>query len=248
MTPPKTSKSVRWKAIREWIAIAVSVGAAVISFVAFKDVAAANEIAKKANERAGKAEAERRLDEAWDIFGGGKEGTTVLSSLPTETGTLERANRKIRDALLSDPQNPRAFRLQAIYFRAILQPEQAAQAIQRAIALATTDPEERARDYITQGAILSDAGNADAAIKTFRKAKNIDPTNPLVLYDLAEIYHREKRDQESNDAYNEAIRLTAKTRGFAIPVSQNIPPSQRLDLTNMVIEQTGVDDPSKHVT
>jgi tetratricopeptide (TPR) repeat protein len=242
MTPPKSSKSERRKAIREWMAIAVSVVAVVISFFAFKDVATANESSRR-------AEAERLLDEAWDLFGGGKEGATVISSLPTEAGTLERANRKIREALLKDSQNPRAFRCQATYFRAIGKLDQAAQTIQIAIRLARADRDERARDYITQGAILGDAGKLDAALQAFGKAKDIDPTNLLVFYDLAEVYHAKKRDQDSDLAYAEAIRLTAKTRGFAVPSAQNIPPSKRVDWTEHFF--VGVPPsygPSRHVT
>lgn len=222
MTTRKLTHRELSQSLREWIGITVSVVAVLISLVAFRDVASANDNIRK-------AEAARLLDEAGDLLGG-SQGVTVLFDLPTEAGILEQANRKIRDALVKDPKNPRGFRYQATYFRATGRLDQAAQQIQRAITLTSDDPVERTRNYIAYGVILGDAGQVDAALKAFAQAQSIDPADPIVFYDLAIAYHAQKRDGESDRAYSEAIRLTAKRRGFPVSAAQRIPPSKRKKL------------------
>lgn len=213
--------SERSRSRREWIAITISIVAALVALAAFRDAAIAS-------ERTRNVEANNLIDKAWDLLGG-KPGTTAVFDLPHEAGTLEQANRMIRDAILKDPNNPRAFRCQATYYRAVLRFDKAAQAAQRAIKLAS-EPEELALDYVTYGAVLGSSSQLKAAEDAFSKAKSLDPNNPIVLYDLAVVYHAQKRDPESDVAYAEAVRLTAQGRRFPVPASQISPPSKRLDI------------------
>jgi len=125
-----------------------------------------------------------------------------------------------------DPDNPRAFRCQADYLRALGQLDKALQSVERAIRL-DSQPEDLARDYLLKGVIIASSGNLPAAMDALKKAASLDPADPLVFFDLAIVYHAQAFEDESDRAYAEAIRLTTKSRSIAVPVSQIQPPSKR---------------------
>jgi tetratricopeptide (TPR) repeat protein len=108
-----SSKSKQLDAVREWSGVVFGLTGTILALLGFVQSQNASK-QSHANERAIKEiEVSRLLNEAWDLMGGGP-GTTLLYQFNSEPSALELAKRKISEALVLDPQNALAHRLEGV--------------------------------------------------------------------------------------------------------------------------------------
>jgi len=104
----------------------------------------------------------------------------------------------------------------AIVLRLMNRPAEAETDLQEAILL---DP-KFAQAHFQMGAVLDDAGHANAAISEFRKAALLDPNYAEPHFALARIYRKLGQDETARKEVQSYLRLRAHSSGGVSPADQ----------------------------
>lgn len=71
-----------------------------------------------------------------------------------------------------------------------------------------------ARSYYELGVLHRENGNADDALKSFKKAIELDPKNRNALYELGVIYEQQKDYDKAIESYTESLRVKESSDAF----------------------------------
>ncbi len=143
-------------------------------------------------------QAERLLDEAWDLMGG-EIGTNSLDHFADER-SLELARRKIRDALLLVPGMAAALGKMGTYLRAIGRYEESEALLRRSVA---EDPSDWAA-HNNLGITLAKQGKLTEAQQAFEEALRRRPRESAAEANLANVHLSEGRVDDAVRLYTQA--------------------------------------------
>ena len=194
--PAATQKSPATNDWVKYLALAVSGLSLVISF-------RANQRSKKTSDRNDHIEADGLLDEAWDLLGGGEEGTELISVFNSSPTDQEKAKRKIKAALKIKPNYARAHKTYGCYYQAKKQFESALEQFNLAIR---SDP-SYAKSFNSRGILFRDLNRHESAMTDFNEAIRLDPNDAVAFYNRGNLFVELNDYESAMSDYNEAIRL-----------------------------------------
>lgn len=161
------------KKFREWGGFVFALIALLISLASYND---AQEASRKADHLA----VEELLADSWDLLGG-RKGTTLIVSFTDGEGDLELARRKIDAALVIDPSNAKAYRYHAAYLRATGQDREAVGSYEQSIELNPF----AANTFINYGLVLADLGRTEEALAAYDTALELGGCEAIILVNKA---------------------------------------------------------------
>ena len=155
------------KRIREWVAFSFGLLGAILGLLGYIE-------SQKIVDIENKIKVAQLLADAWDLIG--EEEGAVFITLETrrslvDRASLNRANRKIDQALLRDPNDSRAHRYKGMYLELTGKLDEALEEYEKAIDL---DPDNN-QAYNGLGAVYLKSGQTDKATIAFRKAIELEP-------------------------------------------------------------------------
>jgi tetratricopeptide (TPR) repeat protein len=133
----------------------------------------------KTRKRAQRIESNQLLSQAWDILDG-QSGTTWIFGQKNEANRLEEARRLIVEALLKDPNYPKAHMYYGVYWQFMGDYGKALDCHRKAIELDVT----YSSAYNNLGKTYSQLGDLDAEIENYRLALRHDPDFAYARYNL----------------------------------------------------------------
>jgi Tfp pilus assembly protein PilF len=149
------------------------------------------------------SDAFKELERTVDLQPDNTQAQLDLGNLALAGRDLERADQITFALIQKDSNNASAHALLANVSEARARHEDAANEIEKAIALQPTN----AGFYLTRGAFQSNRGNLDAAEKSFRKAIEIDPNFTAAITALARLYQRQQRWSDAERMLQKDVAL-----------------------------------------
>ncbi len=163
--------------------------------------------ARSVDSREKRAKVAQYTAEAWDLIGGGTEGSTsfVVSSPQSEkdVDNLEKARRKLAASLDLDPKSSYTHYAMGVYLQAMGRYEESERFYKKAIKLAPqySDP------YVGLGALMQAQGNFSAALQEYRKALSINPKSSMAYFNIGQGYLDEGNYRDAINAFRHATAI-----------------------------------------
>ena len=120
-----------------------------------------------------------------------------------ESGRVDEAERRLADAVTTDPQHPEVLRMQAGIHSLRGRSQQAISTMRLALAQRPQD----ALYHNTLGTLLGSAGDYDAAIAALRHGCELQPDLAIAWYNLGVMLTRSVRNEEAASALRRAVAL-----------------------------------------
>jgi superkiller protein 3 len=163
--------------------------------------------ARSVDSREKRAKVAQYTAEAWDLIGGGTEGSTsfVVSSPQSEkdVDNLEKARRKLAASLDLDSKSSYTHYAMGVYLQAMGRYEESESFYKKAIKLAPkySDP------HVGLGALMQAQGNSSAALQEYRKALSINPKNSMAYFNIGQGYFDEGNYRDAVNAFRHATAI-----------------------------------------
>lgn len=182
----------------------------------------------------------RELERTVDLQPANVQAQLDLGNLVLAGHDLERAGQIAFALIQSDPNNASAHSLLANVNEARSRHEDAANEMDKAIALQPKNP----AFYVTRGLFQSNVENLDGAEKSFREAIDLDPNQADAILDLARIYQQQGRSADAEKYFQRAVAVAPQDTQARLELARMYLAEHHRDMAEQVLIQAQKDLPS----
>lgn len=154
-------------------------------------------------------EADRAIDDAWVLLAGGV-GKPTLPALPESSADIGGVESLVERALTWDDDNPEAYRVLGLYYQAADRPDEALEALDKAVDHAKRGSVGWAAALVNRGLVRQARGEPEPALADFRQAAEEAPGFALAHVNLGNALFERGNNAEAAAAFRDAIALHSK--------------------------------------